>query len=150
MIPLCQYPLDVQTETCSASDNFVFLVWPVTVVHKIDSSSPLWNISAEQLLTERFEIIVILEGTQLIVVESSTCYKVTVVRNEGDFVSNCLGFKSRASDFCPLGWLRVRNQFLVLIKTVLINICFTCNKSDTLLVISAVRFLQWLKCQIFY
>ena len=62
VIPLCQSPLDVQTETCNASDNFVFLVWPVTVVHKIDSSSPLWDISAEQLLTERFEIVVILEG----------------------------------------------------------------------------------------
>jgi potassium inwardly-rectifying channel subfamily J len=65
VIPLCQYPLDVQTETCNASDNFVFLVWPVTVVHKIDSSSPLWNVSAEQLLTERFEIVVILEGTRI-------------------------------------------------------------------------------------
>ena len=62
VIPLCQSPLDVQTETCNTSDNFVFLVWPVTVVHKIDSSSPLWDISAEQLFVERFEIVVILEG----------------------------------------------------------------------------------------
>jgi len=62
VIPLCQSPLDVQTETCNASDNFVFLVWPVTVMHYINSSSPLWNISAEQLLAERFEIVVILEG----------------------------------------------------------------------------------------
>jgi len=60
-IPLCQYPLDLQTETCVA-DNFVFLVWPATVVHRITSSSPLWDISAKQLITERFEIIVILEG----------------------------------------------------------------------------------------
>jgi potassium inwardly-rectifying channel subfamily J len=61
VIPLCQCPLDLETETCN-SDSFVFLVWPVTVVHKINSSSPLWDVSAEQMLTERFEIIVILEG----------------------------------------------------------------------------------------
>ena len=60
-IPLCQYPLDVKTET-SAGDAFVFMVWPVVVVHKIDDSSPLWNLSASQLLQEKFEIIVIMEG----------------------------------------------------------------------------------------
>jgi len=61
-LPLCQYPLDVQTETYVA-DNFVFLIWPTTIVHRITSSSPLWDMSASQLLTERVEIIVILEGT---------------------------------------------------------------------------------------
>jgi len=61
VIPLCQYPLGIQTETCSA-DNFVFLVWPVTAVHKINSASPLWDVSASSLLKEQFEIIVILEG----------------------------------------------------------------------------------------
>jgi potassium inwardly-rectifying channel subfamily J len=66
VIPLCQNPLDLETETCN-SDNFVFLVWPVTVVHKINSSSPLWDISAEQMLSRHFEIVVILEG----VVEST-------------------------------------------------------------------------------
>lgn len=38
------------------------MVWPVVVVHKIDDSSPLWNLSASQLLQEKFEIIVIMEG----------------------------------------------------------------------------------------
>ncbi|ESO03710.1 hypothetical protein HELRODRAFT_79786, partial [Helobdella robusta] len=65
-IPLCQFPLDVKTET-SAGDAFVFMVWPVVVVHKIDPSSPLWELSASQLLQEKFEIIVIMEG----VVEST-------------------------------------------------------------------------------
>ena len=60
-IPLCQHTLDLETET-NFSDNFVFLVWPVTVVHRINSSSPFWEISAQELLTQRFEIIVILEG----------------------------------------------------------------------------------------
>ena len=60
-IPLCQYPLELETATCN-SNSFVFLVWPATVVHRINSASPLWDISAEQMLTEQFEIIVILEG----------------------------------------------------------------------------------------
>jgi len=58
---VCQYPLDLETETCN-SNSFVFLVWPATVVHRINSISPLWDISAEQMLSEQFEIIVILEG----------------------------------------------------------------------------------------
>ena len=31
-------------------DNFVFLAWPVTVVHRINEESPLWDMSLEQLL----------------------------------------------------------------------------------------------------
>lgn len=61
-IPLCQYPLNLETET-SKSDSFVFLIWPVTVVHRIDATSPLWELSPDKLLTEHFEIIVLLEGT---------------------------------------------------------------------------------------
>lgn len=62
-MPLCQYPVDLETET-SRSDSFVFLVWPVTVVHRIvGAASPLWDLSPEKLLTEHFELIVILEGT---------------------------------------------------------------------------------------
>lgn len=41
----------------------IFLIWPKVVVHKIDSSSPLYNLSAADLINERFEIVVILEGT---------------------------------------------------------------------------------------
>jgi len=61
-IPLCQYPLELETETCKQNCS-VFLVWPATVAHRINRSSPLWDISAEQMLTEQFEIIIILEGT---------------------------------------------------------------------------------------
>lgn len=35
----------------------------MTVMHRIDSDSPLWDISADQLQDEHFEIIVNLEGT---------------------------------------------------------------------------------------
>ncbi|XP_071444378.1 G protein-activated inward rectifier potassium channel 3-like isoform X3 [Hetaerina americana] len=40
----------------------VFFIWPMTVVHRIDESSPLYDLSAAELLRDRFEIVVILEG----------------------------------------------------------------------------------------
>ena len=61
VIPLCQFSLALETET-GLNDSYVFLVWPVTVVHRIDAASPLWQMSADQLRKEHFEIIVILEG----------------------------------------------------------------------------------------
>jgi len=63
-IPLCHYPVELETET-TRSDGFIFLKWPVTVVHWIkDDSSPLWDLSAEDLLgAVHFEIIVVMEGT---------------------------------------------------------------------------------------
>lgn len=62
LIPLCQFSLALETET-GHNDSYIFLAWPVTVVHRIDSSSPLWDLSSDQLHSEHFEIIVILEGT---------------------------------------------------------------------------------------
>lgn len=46
-------------------DNNLFFIWPMTVVHRINSESPLYNISASDIIDResRFEIIVILEGT---------------------------------------------------------------------------------------
>ena len=61
VIPFHQHHMDIKTE-CEDHDQFIFLAWPIRIVHHIDSNSPLWNTSAEQLLTEDFEIIVILEG----------------------------------------------------------------------------------------
>ncbi|ELT87588.1 hypothetical protein CAPTEDRAFT_24472, partial [Capitella teleta] len=63
VIPFCQYPLKLSTETSFSDDSYLFLVWPVTVAHHINKDSPLWNISAEELLNQHFEIIIILEGT---------------------------------------------------------------------------------------
>lgn len=53
-----QCKLDLYAE----SDNFYFLAWPALVVHQIDENSPLWEMSPEELLSEDFEIIVVLEG----------------------------------------------------------------------------------------
>ncbi|XP_017762886.1 PREDICTED: uncharacterized protein LOC108552742 isoform X2 [Eufriesea mexicana] len=41
----------------------LFFIWPTTIVHKINAESPFYNMSAEDMLTERFEIVAILEGT---------------------------------------------------------------------------------------
>ncbi|XP_050302286.1 G protein-activated inward rectifier potassium channel 3-like isoform X2 [Anthonomus grandis grandis] len=54
-----------QTELKVGGDGEVdkiFFIWPTTIVHKIDSASPLYKMSATDLLRERFEIVVILEG----------------------------------------------------------------------------------------
>ncbi|XP_050542567.1 G protein-activated inward rectifier potassium channel 3-like [Daktulosphaira vitifoliae] len=44
-------------------DDQVFLMWPMVAVHKIDQSSPMYDMSASDLLRERFEVAVVLEGT---------------------------------------------------------------------------------------
>lgn len=41
----------------------IFLIWPLTVLHRIDSSSPLYDVSAADLLNTNFEIVVVLDGT---------------------------------------------------------------------------------------
>ncbi|KAJ9581241.1 hypothetical protein L9F63_023567, partial [Diploptera punctata] len=57
-----QAELNVGTD---GGDNNLFFIWPMTVVHKIDSESPLYHISASDIIDResRFEIVVILEGT---------------------------------------------------------------------------------------
>lgn len=55
-----QTELEVGTDAC-ASD--IFFIWPMVVVHKITPDSPFWNMSAADMIQDRFEIVVILEGT---------------------------------------------------------------------------------------
>ncbi|ESO00572.1 hypothetical protein HELRODRAFT_122541, partial [Helobdella robusta] len=62
IIPLCQFPLEIETET-SKQDSFLFFMWPVTISHKINESSPFWKMSAEDVLLNPFEVVIILEGT---------------------------------------------------------------------------------------
>ncbi|CAN9514351.1 unnamed protein product [Ophioblennius macclurei] len=58
-LPLEQTEIDLGYE--SGSDR-LFLVEPQVIQHNIDSASPLWELGAEQLKRQQFEIIVILEG----------------------------------------------------------------------------------------
>jgi len=60
-IPFYQYHLEVSAES-EDYDQFIFLSWPIRVMHRINRASPLWGVDAETLLAEDFEIIVVLEG----------------------------------------------------------------------------------------
>nr|XP_029724974.1 G protein-activated inward rectifier potassium channel 3-like isoform X1 [Aedes albopictus] len=63
-LPFYQQNMEV---SCDGGDDRLMFIWPTIVVHKIDKDSPLYNLSAQDMLRERFEIVVMLEG----VVEST-------------------------------------------------------------------------------
>ncbi|XP_021918292.1 ATP-sensitive inward rectifier potassium channel 8-like isoform X3 [Zootermopsis nevadensis] len=50
-------------DTSDVKSNFFCLLWPETVVHCIDKSSLLYELSANDLREANFEIVVIMEGT---------------------------------------------------------------------------------------
>ncbi|XP_055634751.1 G protein-activated inward rectifier potassium channel 3-like isoform X4 [Toxorhynchites rutilus septentrionalis] len=64
VMPFYQQNMDV---SCDGGDERLMFIWPTIVVHKITKDSPLYNLSAQDMLRERFEIVVMLEG----VVEST-------------------------------------------------------------------------------
>lgn len=59
---LTQYQTELEV-TADGCDADLFFIWPLTVVHKITSTSPLYSYTAGDMLQDRFEIVVILEGT---------------------------------------------------------------------------------------
>lgn len=61
IIPYYHNQLDVRFD--NSNDSNVFLVWPATIVHQVNESSPFWTMSADDMNREKFEIVVILEGT---------------------------------------------------------------------------------------
>lgn len=60
VIPYYHTHLDVRFD--DGGDD-VLLIWPATIVHEINETSPFFLKSAEDMLRERFEVVVILEGT---------------------------------------------------------------------------------------
>ena len=44
------------------TQNHLLLIWPTVISHKIDKDSPFFKMGPEDLLNERFELIVILDG----------------------------------------------------------------------------------------
>nr|XP_002737873.1 PREDICTED: inward rectifier potassium channel 2-like [Saccoglossus kowalevskii] len=58
-IPLYQYDLNVGYEY---GVDRILLVWPLVIEHVIDSSSPLYEMSPDEIKHADFEILVILEG----------------------------------------------------------------------------------------
>lgn len=57
-------------------EDRIFFIWPTTIVHKITPDSPLYKLSAADMLQERFEIVVILEG--MVYVEFFSLILVTI------------------------------------------------------------------------
>ena len=45
------------------TQDFFQLFWPIVLSHRIDEDSPLWSVSPRDLVTEKFEIILTMEGT---------------------------------------------------------------------------------------
>ncbi|XP_054258073.1 ATP-sensitive inward rectifier potassium channel 12-like [Macrosteles quadrilineatus] len=54
------HKLEVQADDY---DSELVMIWPMTVVHRIDEHSPLYRMSAADLMHDRFEIVVVMEGT---------------------------------------------------------------------------------------
>ncbi|XP_062568437.1 G protein-activated inward rectifier potassium channel 4-like isoform X1 [Saccostrea cucullata] len=59
------YPLYQQQMEFEAHEmqDRVFMMWPVILRHKINEHSPLYELTFDQMLSNTFEIIIILEGT---------------------------------------------------------------------------------------
>ena len=53
--------IKVEPNTCN--EPCIFFVWPLEVVHVIDQDSPFYELSATDLVKERFELVAIMEGT---------------------------------------------------------------------------------------
>jgi len=53
--------LTISPET--TNESCIFFVWPLDIVHVIDETSPFYTMSAADLAKERFELLLVLEGT---------------------------------------------------------------------------------------
>jgi len=54
---------DLKVSPDSSGESCIFFVWPLEIVHVIDKDSPLYDMAAADITKEKFEIIVIMEGT---------------------------------------------------------------------------------------
>ena len=55
--------LDLKVDPDSNTESCIFFVWPLEIIHVIDEESPLYKMSADDLAREKFELVVIMEGT---------------------------------------------------------------------------------------
>ena len=47
----------------TTEESCIFFVWPLDIIHVIDEDSPFYEISEADLANERFELVVVMEGT---------------------------------------------------------------------------------------
>nr|XP_023013788.1 G protein-activated inward rectifier potassium channel 3-like [Leptinotarsa decemlineata] len=77
---LANYETKLEVQ-CDDMGSDLFMVWPLTIIHKIDNNSPFFNLSASEMLHHKFEIVIILDG----VIEStgqSTHARTSYLENE--------------------------------------------------------------------
>merc|ERR1719312_1086408 len=100
VMPYSQTELSIGTDSEGEEDE-LFFIWPTTLIHKINSDSPFYNMSAKDFLKKRYEVVVILEG----VIEqtgNSIQARSSYLPNEvlwGYRFVNLLTFKHSASEY---------------------------------------------------
>lgn len=60
---LNNYQTKLEVHTDGRNDGNDLFIWPTTIVHKFDTNSPFYRLSAIDFMNSKFEIAVILEGT---------------------------------------------------------------------------------------
>lgn len=60
---LYQEMTDLRISPQTSSESCTFFVWPLDIVHMIDKDSPFYHLGAADLATQRFELVVVMEGT---------------------------------------------------------------------------------------
>ncbi|CAH1380057.1 hypothetical protein MTP99_003956 [Tenebrio molitor] len=77
------------------------LFWPVEVVHEINSDSPLWNISAQDLMVTKFELLATLTGSSVLTGQTSKS-QTSFLNDEvlwGFWFSPCLSFNPEKCEY---------------------------------------------------
>lgn len=77
----------------TSNEPAIFFVWPLEIVHVIDEESPLYDMSAADLAKEKFEIVVVMEGTietSSMTFQARTSYLPTEILWGHRFESMCL------------------------------------------------------------
>ena len=54
--------IDSITFQVDGENDRVLILWPVTIAHKIDEDSPLYDMNPRDILSSQFEVIITLEG----------------------------------------------------------------------------------------
>lgn len=62
ILPLYRYDLPVSLD---ATADQLYMFWPSVITHTIDENSPFYDMSADDFVTQKFEIVVILGGVIL-------------------------------------------------------------------------------------
>ena len=56
---MCRVQIGTDSE---GEEDELFFIWPTTLIHKINSDSPFYDMSAKDFLKRRYEIVIMLEG----------------------------------------------------------------------------------------